>query len=290
MPKNTVLLMVLLLQTLSSTIALPSHTEGEIKVVEDCAPGCDHTGHGDNSDHKHHDSDPCEDNNGANEDDCKNNTITITVITTDTIVPTYCPTDVPVPTDCAMETITVVEPGTTITEPAVTTTITSPGVTITEPGPTETVTEPAVTETDTITITEDSGAVTSTETVTDTITEPITITQTETQVSTTTTTDCPSDTGSPGGGPDTGNCTPPTISFYPDRDPNQAFEINDTGIYGHGPSALISTLTSHICNQLRSPCNAPVATVEYCWSAAAMVDASGLQGEEQANYWNSFWT
>ena len=213
-------------------------------------------------------------------------TVTITV---DIIEPTGdCSSGVPVPTDCTTQTITEPGPTETITEPGPTATITEPGETetITEPGQTETITEPGQTET----ITEPPVTETETETVTDTdiITQSVTVTQTTTQVTTTTTTFCPTDT--PTGGPDTGDCTPPTISYYPDRDPNEAFEIDDSDIYEHGPTALISTLTSHICNQLRSPCNAPEETVAYCWNAAELVDESGLEGEEQASYWNSFWT
>ena len=202
-------------------------------------------------------------------------TVTITV---DIIEPTGdCSSGVPVPTDCTTQTITEPGPTETITEPGETETITAQGQTetITEPGQTETITEPPVTETETVTDT-------------DIITQSVTVTQTTTQITTTTTTFCPTDT--PTGGPDTGDCTPPTISYYPDRDPNEAFEIDDSDIYEHGPAALISTLTSHICNQLRSPCNAPEATVTYCWNAAELVDESGLEGEEQASYWNSFWT
>ncbi|KAH8427052.1 uncharacterized protein LDX57_004770 [Aspergillus melleus] len=267
MLKNTVFLAVLLAQNLSFTVALPSPNEEEARVA---AAENGHGG-GDNII-------DCDITVATVTDYIPGPTATITVITTDIIEPTAdCPTDVPVPT----QTITAPGPTETITEPG-------PTETITEPGPTETVTEPPVTETDTITITIDPGTVTGTETVTetDTITESVTVTQTTTEV--TTTTSCPTDT--PTGGPDTGDCTPPTISYYPDRDPNQAFQIDDTDIYGHGTSALISTLTSHTCNQLRSPCNAAATTVQYCWSAAAMVDASGLQGEAQAEYWNSFWT
>lgn len=84
MLKNTVFLAVLLLQTLSFTVALPSPIDGQVKgvAVED-----GHARNGDVGDHKDHDCDPCEnhdhdhdhDHDGGDDNNhCDNTTVTIT--------------------------------------------------------------------------------------------------------------------------------------------------------------------------------------------------------------------
>ncbi|GMF77093.1 unnamed protein product [Aspergillus oryzae] len=174
-----------------------------------------------------------------------------------------------------------------------------PGPTTTVPGPTNTVTitteGPAVTSTITEILTStvtdastSSQVVTDTETVTVTVTNPGTIT-TATTTATTTVTSCPTNGAGSGDGPDYGTCSDPTIRWADGLDGRTEYSwiTNNQDDFPHGSSTTINTLMNFVCNRLRSPCNAPQAAINRCYSAAAQVSNSGLKGEQASNLWNS---
>ncbi|KAF9884753.1 hypothetical protein FE257_001315 [Aspergillus nanangensis] len=192
-------------------------------------------------------------------------------------------------------TATTTEPTTTNTTEQPTTTTEETTTTTTEESTTtastETTTEPTTTNTteQPTTTTEEPTTTTEEPTTTTTTEEPTTRIWPTTRLWPTTwfwptkTTSCPTPTPTPGCY-DYGDCTPPTISYDADA---ELYEIDDVDIYGHGESPTIDTLTSHICNQLRSPCNAPQDTVDACWASAATVTESGLEGQAACDLWNS---
>ncbi|KAF7591339.1 hypothetical protein BBP40_001663 [Aspergillus hancockii] len=208
-------------------------------------------------------------------------------------------------------------PTTNVTLPGSTDTITTGATTVTAAGSTATTT---ITATSTSTVTDiinnqivtETKTSTVTNTATDTITITFpgttdtvtitsagttnTITQTATTITIAATTTCPTD-GSTGGGSSTGGfdygtCSEPTIKweYALDRRTEWSWVTNNQNDFPHEPSTTIDTLTDFICNRLRSPCNAPQATLDQCASAAAQVSSSRLQGEELSDLWISLMT
>ena len=172
-----------------------------------------------------------------------------------------------------------------------TTTVTTPGPvsTTTEFVGTSTVTEPGVTEyetvTDTITHTE-----TSTVTNNQVVTSTVTSTDTQTlQVTTTVTADDCSNTGT-SDGLDYGSCSDPTINWLYGLDgrTEYSYTTNNQDDFPFGSSPTIDSPADLICNRLRSPCNAPQATIDQCYAAESAV--ASLSGQEAADTWNDLMT
>ncbi|KAL4804667.1 hypothetical protein BDV18DRAFT_161762 [Aspergillus unguis] len=182
--------------------------------------------------------------------------------------------------------MTVTEDGPTITEiittpgPTVTDTVIIGGSTITEPGSTET-----ETVTDTITDVE-----TTTYTHNQIITETETATETQILEVTTTITspDCFETDG--GGTLDYGTCSDPTIkwAYGLDGRNHYSFTTNNQNDFPFGSDTSIGSVTGLVCNRLRSPCNAPQATIDRCTEAANA--ANRLSGQEAADVWNAMMT
>ena len=185
---------------------------------------------------------------------------------------------------------------TTVTEdgPTVTSTITTPGLvsTTTEYIGTSTVTEPGVTETETVT---DTITSTDTSTITNNqvVTEISTLTSTDTktlEVTTTVTADDCSNTGDSGGGLYYGTCTDPIIKWEYGLDgrTDYSYTTNNQNDFPFGSSPTIDAPADLVCNRLRSPCNAPQATIEQCYAAESAV--AGLSGQAAADTWNEMMT
>lgn len=184
-------------------------------------------------------------------------------------------------TDGPIITSTVTTAGPTVTK---TTTETEAAQTVTEPGSTETITETVTdtkTETKTNTITHDQ-IITSTKTTTKTDTLEVTVTRTVSA------SDCSSspDTGGLG----YGSCSDPTITYEYglDNRTEYAYTTNNQADFPFGSSKTIDSVADLICNRLRSPCNAPQATIDQCYAAESAV--SGLDGQEAADTWNKLMT
>ncbi|KAJ5893205.1 hypothetical protein N7504_009896 [Penicillium tannophilum] len=230
-------------------------------------------------------------------------TTTDTTTTTDTITittanqrPTKTVTDTLTETISACvatttDVTTITEDGPTVTAtttttsvgPTVTSTVTTGASTVTEPGSTVTETE---TQTETVTDHE-----TDTITYHQVITQTTTATKTETlEVTTTVTSDDCSDTGTGGGDLDYGTCSDPTILYEYGLDgrTDYSYTTQNQNDFPFGSSPDISTPQDLICNRLRSPCNAPQATIDQCY--AAREATSGMTGQEAADTWNSLMT
>ncbi|KAB8255750.1 hypothetical protein BDV32DRAFT_153983 [Aspergillus pseudonomiae] len=187
---------------------------------------------------------------------------------------------------CTPETVTVTAISTEQL-PGPTETIAGPTdtVTVTADGPAKTAT---VTETLTSTVTDVSTSkqiVTHAETITVTVTSPGTATaNTDTATPTPTTNGAGSNDG-----PDYGTCSDPTIRWADGLDGRTEYSwtTNNQNDFPHGSSTTLNTLLNFVCSHLRSPCNAPQATVNRCYSAAAQVSNSGLKGEKASDLWNS---
>ncbi|KAJ5630189.1 uncharacterized protein N7484_010289 [Penicillium longicatenatum] len=67
-----------------------------------------------------------------------------------------------------------------------------------------------------------------------------------------------------------------------------AYTTNNQKDFPFGSSPDIATPQDLICNRLRSPCNAPQATIDRCY--AAKEATAGLTGQEAADLWNSLMT
>jgi hypothetical protein len=163
--------------------------------------------------------------------------------------------------------------------------VTTAASTVTDPGSTITETE---TETKTKTVTEH---VTDTITNNQIITETTTATQTETlEVTTTVTADDCSDTGTGGGGLDYGTCSDPTIlwEYGLDGRTDYSYTTQNQVDFPFGSSPDIFTPEDLICNRLKSPCNAPQATIDQCYAAEEAT--AGMTGQEAADTWNSLMT
>ncbi|KAJ5553768.1 hypothetical protein N7494_003146 [Penicillium frequentans] len=182
--------------------------------------------------------------------------------------------------------VTVIEDGPTITEtittpgPTVTDTVIVIGSTITEPGSTETETvTDTVIDIETTTYTHNQ-IITETKTATETQTLEVTITMTSTYCSET------------GGGDtlDYGTCLDPTIkwAYGLDGRNHYSFTTNNQIDFPFGSDTSISSVTGLVCNRLRSPCNAPQATIDRCTEAANA--ANRLSGQEAADVWNEMMT
>ncbi|KAJ5194102.1 hypothetical protein N7491_001438 [Penicillium cf. griseofulvum] len=179
--------------------------------------------------------------------------------------------------------------------PTVTSTVTTNGPvsTTTETIGATTVTDPGVTETQTVTQT-----ITSTDTTTFTdnqiVTEFSTVTTTNTvtlEVTTTVTSNDCSNTGNPHpGNLDYGTCSDPTIrwEYGLDGRTEWAYTTNNQADFPFGSSPNIDAPADLICNRLRSPCNAPQATLDQCYAAENAV--RNLTGQEAADVWNSMMT
>ncbi|KAE8421549.1 hypothetical protein BDV36DRAFT_292197 [Aspergillus pseudocaelatus] len=172
-----------------------------------------------------------------------------------------------------------------------------PGPTTTIAGPTNTVTittdGPAVTSTITEAFTSTvTDATTSNQVVTDTETITITVTDAETPTTTkatATATSSPTNGADSGDGPDYGTCSDPTIRWADGLDGRTEYSwiTNNQDDFPHKSSTTINTLMVFVCNRLRSPCNASQAVVDRCYSAAGQVSNRGLKGEKASDLWNS---
>lgn len=170
-------------------------------------------------------------------------------------------------------------PTTTIPGPTNTVTITTDG-----PGVTST-----ITETFSSTVTD---AITSKQVVTDAKTITITVTDAETPTTTKATateTSSPTKGATSVDGPDYGTCSDPTIRWSDGLDGRTEYSwvTNNQDDFPHKSSTTINTLMGFVCNRLRSPCNAPQAVVDRCYSAAGQVSNRGLKGEKASDLWNS---
>ncbi|KAE8138810.1 hypothetical protein BDV38DRAFT_281742 [Aspergillus pseudotamarii] len=260
---TTILLTLpLLLQILPGAVGLPAPSEdGTLCRNGACGPNTDSRGH-DQSGGPSWGNDDDDDDNNNNDEVCTPETVTVTVtaISTDHL------------------------PGPTTTIPGPTNT-----VTITTNGPTETST---ITEAFTSTVTD---AITSNQVVTDTKTITITVTDAETPTATkatATATSSPTNGADGGDGPDYGTCSDPTIRWADGLDGRTEYSwiTNNQDDFPHKSSTTINTLMVFVCNQLRSPCNAPQAVVDRCYSAAGQVSNRGLKGEKASDLWNSLMT
>ncbi|KXG54061.1 uncharacterized protein PGRI_072050 [Penicillium griseofulvum] len=205
-----------------------------------------------------------------------------TVTKTDTLISTISRCTA---TTTALTTVTTNGPTVTVTTngPVSTTTETIGAITVTDPGVTETQTV-TQTITDTTTFTENQV-----------VTEFSTVTTTNTftlEVTTTVTSDDCNNTGNPNpsGSLDYGTCSDPTIKWEYGLDGRTewAFTTNNQKDFPFGSSPTVGAPTDLICNRLRSPCNAPQATIDQCYAAERAV--ANLTGEEAVNVWNSMMT
>ncbi|KAJ5263565.1 hypothetical protein N7478_011170 [Penicillium angulare] len=103
-----------------------------------------------------------------------------------------------------------------------------------------------------------------------------------------TSTDC-SETGG-GGTLDYGTCSDPTIkwAYGLDGRNSYSFTTNNQNDFPFGSDTSIGSVTGLVCNRLRSPCNAPEATIDRCTEATNA--ANGLSGQEAAEVWNAMIT
>ncbi|KAJ5129133.1 uncharacterized protein N7515_005172 [Penicillium bovifimosum] len=227
-------------------------------------------------------------NGGRPWDNCdvgSSSTRTVSDCTTVTMTETLISTT----SDCTATTTdltTVTVNGPTITE---TTTTAGPTVTDTITEGASTVTEPGSTKTETVTDT-----ITSVETTTYTryqvATETETLTETQTLEVTTTVTasDCSETGGS--NSLDYGRCSDPSIkwAYGLDGRNHYSFTTNNQIDFPFGSDTSIRSVTGLVCNRLRSPCNAPQATLDRCAEAANA--ANRLSGQEAADVWNAMMT
>ncbi|KAJ5756876.1 uncharacterized protein N7511_007058 [Penicillium nucicola] len=237
---------------------------------------CGNGGFGDHGDYDHHAV-----HTTVTERHCHNTHPTITV--TDTLIEstTQCTA-----TYTDVMTLTVDGPTSTVTRttagPIVTSTVTTGAATVTLPESTETLTiYDTTTATDTSTIT-DYEVMTSTQT----------ITQTDTlEITTTVTSETCTPTGGGGGNTiDYGTCSDPYILYEYGLDgrTDYSYTNRNQADFPFGSSPTIDSPEDLICNRLRSPCNAPQATIDLCYEAE---DATrDLSGQEAADVWNSIMT
>ncbi|KAG8891769.1 hypothetical protein FRB99_003367, partial [Tulasnella sp. 403] len=87
--------------------------------------------------------------------------------------------------------------------------------------------------------------------------------------------------------PNTGSCGSVEIQFANGLDgrTEPAFQPVNQVDFSHGSSKQIDQIADFICQRLRSPCNAPQATLDKCAAAQAAVSAQG--GGAAADNWNA---
>ncbi|KAJ5391972.1 hypothetical protein N7509_007462 [Penicillium cosmopolitanum] len=246
-------------------------------------------------------------------------TVTVTVTDTDTVTDTISQCTATITTgDAAAGTVTETETETDTLISSITacTATTTDYTTVTTDGPTitQTVTTPGPTETKTTTVTQAAETVTlpgSTETKTETKTDTKTTTKTSTvtnnqivtsvstktqtktlEVTKTVTSDDCGETGggTDGGGLDYGTCSDPTIKWEYGLDgrTEYSYTTNNQKDFTFGSSPTIGAPEDLVCNRLRTPCNAPQATIDRCYEAE---DATAnLSGQEAADVWNAMMT
>jgi hypothetical protein len=124
------------------------------------------------------------------------------------------------------------------------------------------------------------------------LTSTETITHTDTlEITKTITSDTCSNTGGGGGNTiDYGTCSDPYILYEYGLDgrTEYAYTTRNQADFPFGSSPTIGSVDDLICNRLRSPCNAPQATIDLCYEAEDAV--ANLSGQEAADVWNSIMT